>query len=1016
MIVRSLVLTLVAIVLAGPQWRQEHQQVTVIGLIDISGSVQRFVDLSALQSEQDGSDAAIEARSTLDHVRQWFRTAFAARDSDDRIGLIVFDGRAAAIAAPTRGDYPDDQIDLAFLDGTNIAEAIQLGIAMFPMDTARRLVLVSDGNETLGSAVDAAAEAAGVQIDVLPLAYRIDRDVQVVRIDAPASSRPDQVVTVRMVLRSTIDTRGSLSLLRDGVAVDLTPGEAGSSLNVRVPEGESTFSAQVQLGSEPVQRFAAVFTPADMSMDALVENNRAEAITTTPSRGQVLYIVAEQSDARTPPLQAVLEAAGIPVELRTAARMPRDIISLASFDLVILDNVGAYQLDEQTQEMLARTVEDMGVGLIMVGGESSFGAGGWNGTAVEAVLPVELDLPREMRIAQAALVLVLDKSGSMGQQVAGSRSTQQEIANRGSAAAIESLQPESLVGVVTFDSFSHTLIPIGPNQNSGQSAQRVLGIVPGGGTHLPPALERAHEMLLSVDVAKKYVVCLSDGRSDGRARVEAIVSAMAADGISVSTIAVGDQADSELLAKMAEIGSGEFHQVLNPEQLPRVLVDSVQVVNKPLIKEVEFQPVRQPTGSTLTSGMNQAPPLRAIVLTAPRSDPSVINELLTPDGEPLLAIGQAGLGRTAAFTSDAGHAWADRWLEWPGYGPFWTQLVRMIARQPMNQDFELLISRENDGSGRLRLTLEASDSENESAGASEYLTVLGTVYSPSGEMREVRLRQNGPGQYEAVVEAGEEGAYLAVVSPRRGQQALPPLLGSITQPPGAEYRQFRSNVSLLQEIAGLTGGRRLELATPQSANLFDRSGLAPSISLLPAWPFLLMVLCSMLLVDVASRRLAWDSVVLARLYRRALNRAWPGRSVGARSRGTLESLRQRSEDVDTSIRRDADRFKPLEGSGPRYVARKQHEPERKEQEQTVAEDPAVIAARKARVEEALDAISGSRTLQQQHRPSEVPQAPAREDSSDQSQSRSEPENGSDDASETTRSLLESRRRRQKRSE
>ena len=155
-----------------------------------------------------------------------------------------------------------------------------------------------------------------------------------------------------------------------------------------------------------------------------------------------------------------------------------------------------------------------------------------------------------------------------------------------------------------------------------------------------------------------------------------------------------------------------------------MLVDSVQVINKPLLKETPFVPVVRATGSTLTAGLDRAPALGGLVITAMRPEPTVTLEMTDPDGEPLLAHWQVGLGRVAAFTSDAEGGWSSEWVQWPGYGTFWAQLARTIARPPANPDAELVTVIKD---GRLYMTLDASREE----GFLDYLHVDEPTQQPT---------------------------------------------------------------------------------------------------------------------------------------------------------------------------------------------------------------------------------------------------------------------------------------------
>lgn len=990
---RLLVLASLVVMLAGPHIKREHDSLTVIGLLDVSGSVRRFAQLPALDDPSPPGGP-----SYLEYLRDWFRQATDTKAPDDRFGLVVFDGEAVAIAAPTTGEYADDDLDVRTVPGTSIADAIRLGLAMFPADTARRLVLVSDGNETIGDAIEAARQAAGVSassgpgaltgsravpIDVLPVAYRVAGDVQIVRLEAPPSAQPGQTITVRIVMEATQAARGRLSLRREGQPVDLNGAEPGRSRAVLVPEGPSVHLATVQLAETPVNRFEAVFEPEDPGADVLPDNNRAESFTATPGKGKIL-ILDSRVQQRPNLLAAMLREAELPADVEPPESLPADLLSLQNYDLIILDNVPAHELTPAKHDLLARYVNDLGGGLIMLGGENSFGAGGWNGTTLEAVLPLELDPPREMRLPQAALVLILDRSGSMNMHVAGARATQQQVANEAAALAIESLRAESLVGVVTFNEFATEYIPLQRNDDPAALARKVRGITAGGGTDLGPALRKAHKMLNDVEAERKRVVCLSDGQSP-KGGLESTVRGMVADNIKLTTIAVGDRADQEVMMQLAEIGKGEFYPVINPRALPQVLVDSVQIINKPLIKEVPFTPVVRPTGANLTIGMEDAPQLEGLVVTAPRDDPSAIIEMTHPDGEPLLARWQAGLGRVAAFTSDVGGTWSKSWTDWPVAASFFTQLVRTTARPAVSHDAELITTIRD---GRLDITLEAADPEE---GFLDYLQVEGTVYTPYGSPFSVRLLQTAPGRYETSIPARDPGNYIVALNPRRGSRQLAPVIGGASRTTGEEFRRYRSNLAMLDRIVQLTRGRHLDIAEPRAVHLFDRSGMPPSMSLLPAWRTVLWAGLALLLLDIASRRIAWSTGAARRLAARALARVVPASVRGREAAATLASLRRVSAEFDERLETDARDLERLQPPPPVEPPTRYAQPP-----DAPPPEPSKIAA-------VIGSLLGRSKAKEKEEPSEEPpQRPEGEEGPEPTGS-----------TETTRGLLEAKRRTRK---
>jgi hypothetical protein len=421
---------------------------------------------------------------------------------------------------------------------------------------------------------------------------------------------------------------------------------------------------------------------------------------------------------------------------------------------------------------------------------------------------------------------------------------------------------------------------------------------------MEPALRRAYEMLQGVDVDKKRVVCLTDGRSHDT-NLQPIARLMADANIQLSTIGVGDDTDDELLEELAKIGGGEFRPVRDPRILPRVLIDSVQILNKPLIKEVPFSPTVLATGSTLTIGMDAAPPLGGLVITAPRSDPHAVIELASPDGEPLLAQWQSGLGRVAAFTSDALGRWSTSWADWPDGSAFWVQLVRTIARPSSNPEAELAVTLDDD---RLTMTL---DLVSDDASGTDYVQVEGAVYRPDGSSTPVRLRQTAPGHFEGSVDATTAGNYVVALNPRQGQRRLSPIIGGASKSTSPEFRRYQSNLAVLEDVVEQTNGRRLSIEQPQAVDLFDRQGMPPSVSSLPAWRSLLWWTIVLVLLDVAARRIAWNAQTIRNLIRRAVERITPAHVRGAKVTATLATLRRVSQEVDDRQEADAaglDRF------------------------------------------------------------------------------------------------------------
>lgn len=929
-VARAILLTLIAAALAGASAVRTTERFAVIAVVDISESVKRYSDLAATESGR---------RLTYpEAVRRWINTAAAAgaRGPDDLLGVVVFDGASVAVTLPrpvvvpgsgttgngtSAGGSADFSLDYTMADGTNIEQALRFAAALFPPDASRRLLLISDGNETDGDAVDAARRFAsagvggqGMAIDVLPIAYRVTNEVTVEAVDAPPHAAEGSAVALRVVLNATQETPGTLELFYGDEEFDLNGPEPGTGRRVMLRPGRNVEVIELRLNSGPmIHRFRPVFTADDPAQDRLTLNNTAESFTVTPGQGSVLVIdgvggAAPDSPGRT--LSRTIERAGIKVRTARVEELPADLLSFQEFDLIILQDVAAEEVPRPVQQMMADYVSDLGGGLVMVGGPDSFGAGGWKGTPIEPILPVNIDLPEQLLVPSAAVAIVIDNSGSMSARVGGTMRSQQEIANEGAALAIETLDRTDMVSVIAFNSDFSVVVPMARNSDAAASAAKVRNIGAGGGTNLYPALRRAMLELSSGEAEKasvRHVIVLSDGRSQpppGGDTFESLVSRMRDRGITVSSISVGDGADDDQLASIAAEGGGKFYKVIDPNMLPRVFVKEIRIVRKPLIREAAFIPIDLRSGSSLIAGMPRPmPPLRGLVLSQKRADPTVTNILATPEGEPVLATWFVGRGRVTGFTSDA-HYWAREWIDWPGYASMWTQIVRQTSRPSAERSGELTTEVIGDD---LLIRYEATDG---SGRPMDLLSVAGILSAPGGERVPVRLSQVGPGAYETRIPAPKRGNYFVVLLPQQGEKRLPSVVGGASRIVGAEFRAMQSNIGLLRQIAEMTGGRVMDPGHPEAAALFERSDIRPVRAASPIWRLLVIWSIVVMLLDVGTRRVAWDRLLSKEVARELReNAAAAVRARSEQAAATVASLRK-------AARTETSRVESMQAPGP----------------------------------------------------------------------------------------------------
>ena len=784
-LVRSLVVILAALALSRPQTVAPVRRVAVVAMIDHSPSMDAWQQREA-----------------------------------DRLGA-----RTAAAGARARPVLTRPFGALA--DETDLAAAIRLGAALLPAGADGRVLLVSDGNQTHGDAVAAAAEAraAGLRVFTATVPPADRREVLVRSVTAPPSAAPRETIDLTVSVESTHDQRAVITVNRGAFrvarrAVDLRRG-----------------TTVIRLATESAETGPAVFTvTCDAPIDTAPDNNTARAVTMVRGPGRVLLVESAEGEQRW--LERVLRAEAIDVRTRPPLGVPRTLTDLNAFDLVILADVPATALTASQMTLLGAYVRDLGGGLIMVGGENSFGPGGYYKTPVAALLPVRLETRRREELPGIALVLVIDKSGSMNadQKI--------DLAKDAAVAASEVLAPSDQVAVVTFDAAAHLLLPLQPARNRTAITGTIARLRAGGGTSIDPALREAHRILKSARAKLKHVILLSDGRSSP-GDFEGLMAAMTADRITVSTVAIGGGADTDLLRTLAQVGGGRAYVTNDPFNIPQIFTKETITAARRSFVEEPFQP-RVVRRSPVIRGLDfeTAPMLLAYVVTKPRAGAETI--LASERGDPILARWSYGLGTVTAFTSDARNRWAAEWLDAPIFPRFWTQLVRDALRREAAGRFPLTASVRDD---RARITLDALDLNDEFL---NNLAVAARIVGPDGQAETAALSQTAPGRYEAEIDARRPGAYAVQIMMGLDPDRRPGPATAFVRPEPGEMRTVAADASLMWRVAEAGGGAVVDEGRLDA--VFEAAGDAPTRHR-DAWPIPAAAALILFLADVFLRRI-----------------------------------------------------------------------------------------------------------------------------------------------------------------
>ncbi|OAI45600.1 hypothetical protein AYO44_12720 [Planctomycetaceae bacterium SCGC AG-212-F19] len=906
---RSSLILFLVLALAEVRLRQVNDTVTTLFLVDRSLSVPEEIDENA---PRDAKNNPIDQR--WERVKKFINESVEKRGEAhkrDKAGMIVF-GRRPRLELPPSDAPRFNFIDVASnLDAnyTDIAAAIKLALASFPEGSAKRIVLISDGNENIGNAEEQAriAKQNGVQIDVVPLGkgFKNQNEVLVQSVEVPPLTEQGSRFPIRVLIRSfnPNPVKGILELVQiaEGKETHVPPSPWGDvvlrfGLNeLRFPPPKDRPKGSFTYRAKFVPKVAVV--EGEEKPVPLGRMQNKEASTHVLALGQRRVLVVEKKPPPETPDQMehsylVEHLKGIGeskfrVDHILSTKLPKGkgdlAVFLSNYDCLILANVPAEDLDEDQQEVVRSNTEDQGCGLIMIGGPDSFGAGGWQGTPVEKALPVDCDIKALKVQGKGGLVMVMHAC-----EMPDGNRAQKDVAKL----AINKLGPLDMLGVVGLgwqgQEWHVPFQSVGDKRE--QMKRQVEKMTPGDMPDFDSPLQMAYDKLSDpkFELAKKHVIIISDG--DPSLTNQALLGKMRNEKITVTTVGIathGVPEDRQMLT-IAQTTGGRYHKISNPKLLPEIYTKEVRLVSQSFLYERRFVPKLIGGGPTdgLPENLN---PLYGFVRTTPKPAVTVMMPILgPPQGDndfPVLAMWQYGLGKAVAFTSDARsglekQTWDRDWAGSQMYKRFWEQMVDYALRAV--ESGKLVMNTEY-RDGKVRVTIDAHDKDNKPL---TDLKLEGGVTSPApmpGDRKkyELKFEQKNSGQYEAEFKADEAGSYFVTVQPVRmvnakkkvvenGQivekdilvkEGFDSVRGGVTIPYSPEFADMEPNVILLEKLREITGGTTFEdtdrdLAEAAKNAAVFHPGPPSSRSLQPIWFWLVMLTGIFLFFDVAVRRIA----------------------------------------------------------------------------------------------------------------------------------------------------------------
>jgi uncharacterized membrane protein len=848
LVVRALLLGALVGALAGFQLVLPVDRLAVVFVVDLSDSV--------------GTAGREEA---LAYVRE----SLAAKKDEDVAGIVAFGADALVERLPSEVAEIDGLASTPVKGATDVGAALRLAAALFPDDAQKRIVLLSDGNDTTGSGQTEASLAAarGIRVETVVTGLDGRDEVVVERLTGPSTARLGEAIDVSGDITSTVAQPAIVRLFVNGELAKTQPTDLAKGPN-RV-----TFSFTPK--DPGFLRFRIV---VEAARDTFNQNDRADANTIVKGEPRILVVKGDEEVAKQ--LVTALQTERQNVDTVIPEALPSDLAGLADYDSIVLVDVPRLRLSDKSLAALQVYVRDLGRGLVAVGGPRAYGAGGYTDTPLEEALPVDMGVRDRQKQPDVALVVVIDKSGSMdachcnsfdggmggGSGIAGVRKV--DIGKEAILRAASALTSQDEFGVVAFDEAAHWVVKTAPLGGLQDLQAAIAGITPNGQTNIFGGLDQAVKSLEGATATRRHIILLTDGWSSS-GQYDGILKEMKAAGITLSTVGAGG-GSNPFLEQLAKNGGGRFYNAANPSSIPDIFLKETQQVSGQQIVEEAFYPILT-SNSPILRGIEGGFP-QLLGYNGTTAKPAAQTVLVTARDDPLLAQWQYGLGRSVAWTSDSTGRWAKSWIAWAGFSKFFSQMVGWTFPGEESGGIEAGFV---DRGGRTFLRVESVGSDGSPR---DFYATRVALVAPDLTTVSVNLNQVAPGVYEAPVTSLESGAYaVRVTQTKPGEAALGRTLGLVA-PTAAEYRLLGANEPLLAAIRSATGGTALE--TPGAAWTHDLRSTNRSTDL---WPWLLVLALLLWPLDIALRRVSLGRRELADGRRWVSDRV-RGRRIAARTK------------------------------------------------------------------------------------------------------------------------------------
>ena len=756
--IRIAVSVFLVLAMCGIGLRKSSDHVTTIYLLDVSDSI----------------------ASKKSEVEQFVKDGIGNMPAGDKAGVIAFGSDTKVEQFVTDKKLFTSVETSPITTATNLEKAVQSAMALFTDDSAKRLVLVTDGNENEGSLqnMSTALVSNKVVVEVYKVQGNNEKEVYIDNVTVPEEVNLGDTFQVEVQIESTVKTTAKLSLYSGNTekATETVELETGTNhfvfRDTQTESGLKTYRVRI----EPLE-------------DSNTVNNEYAAFTNAKQGDAVLLIEGEAGQSEA--FSQVLDAANINYHTIVPQTAPTTIVEMNAYKSIITLDVHADDLPNGFKENLESYVKDYAGGFIAIGGENSFALGEYKDTPLETVLPVSMDLEGEKEVPALSMAMVIDHSGSMedGNGVI----TYLDLAKQAAVSAVEHLRAIDKVGILAFDDKYQWVVKLSQAEDTETIKDKIFSIAGGGGTSIYPAVDAAEQALEKVDTKLKHIILLSDGQ-DGFKGYDDLIKKLNDNGITLSTVAVGSGADTVLMEYLAEQGGGRYYYTGIETDLPRIFAQEVYLSAKEYLNQREFTPVITQNSDILKNVISEGlPSMLGYIASTPKSTSTV--HLMSDTKDPILTTWQYGLGRSAAFNSDGENKWTANYAGWNNYAVLWKNIIEWTIAGEEDNGEQFFVT-QNGNTATLSYQLEDYNAN----------TKVSAVYTDEeGNTKEIQLDAVSPGKYEKNLTIGETGVYSINIRREEKGEVVSSKNSAMAMQYSPEYKYEESHEALEEFIESTAG-------------------------------------------------------------------------------------------------------------------------------------------------------------------------------------------------------------------